>query len=296
MSSRRTRDRLDAALADLFGAPIDWRNETGLLQVTAIAAATRSVLAVGAGAPASPTDRFVLGFARARADAIVTTGAILRAEPDLVHRFSDDPEEDAAWRDWRADRLGRSGAPVLLVLSLGGEIPLAHPALARSVRTIVWTSPAGQERLRRAGSPLETRVGPDGPLSIGSADAHRPPPAAAVAALSDAYRWLRAEIGARTVSIEAGPRATLGLYASGGGASAIVQASDGSAQGFARVDELLLSVFEGGAAPAVAGPAFPDSARLSDHFATAAGPRSRLRVEERSGAWVFERYRRTPGR
>lgn len=296
MSSTSPRLRLDAALTALFGSETDWRRETGLLQVTAIDARARSVIAIGPGAPASATDRFVLGFARARADAIVTTGAILRAERDLVHRFSDDAVEDAAWRGWRADRLGRREPPCLLILSLGGELPLDHPALVGSARAIVWTSQAGKLRLGRANGRLEVRVG----IGAGSREtlphACRPEHPSAAEALSDAYHWLRDELGAETVAIEAGPGATLGLYEAAGGDSAKFALAASSSPRIARVDELLLSVYAGGAPTPVAGPAFPATEQLAAYFSGTEQPGTRVRVEEPSGAWLFERYRRAAER
>ena len=282
MSSTSSRLRLDAALAALFGSEVDWRRETGLLQVTSIDARARSVIAIGPGAPASATDRFILGFARARADAIVTTGAILRAERDLVHRFSDVAGEDEAWRGWRADQLGRRESPSLLILSLRGEVPLDHPALAESPRTIVWTSQAGQARLGRAGGRIEMRVG------IGVGSQH---PSAAEA-LSDAYHWLRDELGAETVAIEAGPGATLGLYEAADGDSAKFAPAASSSPRIARVDELLLSIYAGAAPTPVAGPAFPPTEQLAAYFSGTEQPGARVRVEEPSGVWFCERYRR----
>ncbi len=302
MSSTSPRRRLDSAISDLFGSGIDWRRETGLLQVAAIDARGRSMIAIGPGAPPSASDRFILGFARARADAIVTTGAILRAEPHLVHRYSDDDREDAAWRDWRAEQLGGREPPCLLILTRSGELPLAHPALTGRARTLVWTSPAGQARLGRAVGEFAVVVGDrGGPHAALQGDRRAESPSGAEA-LSAAYHWLRAELGAETVVVEAGARATQGLYEAGDGEStAAVQGAAGSAPRLARLDELLLSVYAGAVPTAVAGPAFPSTELLARYFSRAshapaggsgAQPRTRVRVEEPSGAWLFERYRR----
>ncbi|MEZ4281648.1 MAG: hypothetical protein R3F21_18755 [Myxococcota bacterium] len=294
MRSERSRN-LDLALDALFGPGIDWRLETGVVHVAAIGASPRAALAVGPDSPRSAADRFVLGFARARADVIVTTGAILRAEPELVHRTSEDPSEAAAWAGWRAEVLGRAGAPALLVLSASGAIDPAHPALQAAPRTIVWTTAAGRARL--------------GPLAAGRVEvvvpaAHAEPAAPgpdgdAQAALVAALRWLRGNgrVRAETIVLEAGPRATAGLYA-----------SPRAARG---VDELLLGIYAGGPFPAVAGPRLPETEWLAACFAAeasgaiadaegdsnarAAGRaalRSSVWREEPSGRWRFERYRR----
>jgi riboflavin biosynthesis pyrimidine reductase len=257
---------IESELELLFGESVDWRRESGVLHVTAIAARGREPIAVGPAAPRSRTDRFVLGFARARADLIVTTGAILRAEPELVHRTSEDPRDEAAWRHWRADRLGRSSSPQLLVLTASGEIPLDHPAVRSSPHTIVWTTRIGRARLGAARARVEVLVGGD-PPEAGEASP--------MSALAAAIGELRGRSGIETIVLEAGPRSTQGLYETG-----------------ASVDELLLSVFMGGSFPAVAGPELPATECLAAHFGAAA-PRTRVRVEEESGGWIFERYRRT---
>lgn len=282
------RAGLEARLETLYGGGIDWARATGVVHVAAIGARARAVLAIGAGAPASPTDRFVLGFARARADAIVTTGAILRAEPALVHRCADEPEQDARWQRFRAERLGRRRPPELVVLTAGAELPLEHPALCQAQRTVVLTSAAGRARLTEAlgsrtaagGHPAWARS--TGKLEVVALDAAPTTPVTEF--LARAIAWLQDARGHETIVLESGPRSTLGLYAAGR----------------PWIDELLLSVFEGGDFATVAGPPFPDAAALARYFACGVAgaengrsqPLSRRRVEEPSGAWVFERYRR----
>lgn len=171
---------IEARIAELFGAAVDWRRETGVVHVAAIGARPRAAIAVGADAPRSPTDRFVLGFARARADVLVTTAAILRAEPALVHRTADDPREEEAWSRWRAEVLGRRAPPRLLVLTASGAFDREHPALRAGAEPLVWTT---QD-------------------------------ATPAAALSAALTALRAQAGVETIVVEAGPKSTAGLYAS----------------------------------------------------------------------------------
>lgn len=280
-SSRSLASRLET----LFGPGIDWRRETGVVHVTAIGEPSRAALAIGPEAPRSATDRFVLGFARARADVIVTTGAILRAEPRLVHRTAEDPGEAAAWARWRAEVLARPAAPVLLVLSASGALDLAHPALCAAPRTIVWTTAAGRERLGPVDAARVEIVVPSRPTAADRSPrrgADGDAEGAAQAALEAALRGLRAGAAAGapgTIVVEAGPRATAGLYASPESAGA--------------VDELLLGIYAGGAFDAVAGPRMPPTERLADCFG--AGPRSSRWVEEPSGPWRFERYRRERG-
>lgn len=283
----QSRAGLEARLEALYGRGIDWARATGVVHVAAIGAASRAVLAVGAQGPASETDRFVLGFARARADAIVTTGAILRAEPDLVHRYADDPEQEAGWRRFRAERLGRSGPPELVVVTAGAALPLAHPALQAAHRSVVLTTAAGRARLeeciaRAANAARDASAAPAIGSRLERVALDAPPGDTASAFLARAIDWLRSVRGHETILLESGPSATIGLYAASR----------------PWIDELLLSVFEGEAFPAVAGPRFPDPPTLRACFtgasvATEEPPLcTRLRVRESSGPWVFERYRR----
>jgi riboflavin biosynthesis pyrimidine reductase len=264
-----TSEGIDQRLASLFGE-VDWRAARGLLQIAAISASTRAVLAIGPHAPRSATDRFVLGFARARADVIVTTGAILRAEPDLVHRTADDPDVEAAFRIWRASILGKLDPPSLIVLSRSGDLPLDHPAIAAAASGIVWTSREGRARLGPLVGPLavEPGAGSIDAQERGSDDGR---------GLIDALALGRFE----TVLLEAGPRTTRVLYASRGEAPAV------------RLDELLLSRFEGPVAPAALGPPFVSEAALTARFPR---PATSVRVEEPSGVWRFDRYRTDPPR
>lgn len=278
-SNPSLQSRVAGRIAELFGEEVDWRRETGVVHVTAIGARPRATLAVGPEAPRSPTDRFVLGFARARADALVTTAAILRAEPDLVHRTADEPGEEAAWSDWRAEMLGRSAPPLLLVLTASGDFDLAHPALRAAPQTVVWTTEVGRDRLSRVGGRVGGHVADRVEIVVDSdrsGAGDRRPTASPSAALSAALSGLRRRAGIETIVVEAGPQSTAGLYAS----AATVE-----------VDELLLGIYAGGRFPAVDGPLFPSTEQLARCFG-AGDARTRVRVEEASGPWVFERHRR----
>ncbi len=263
------RDRIEA----LYGR-VDWRAAVGVLHVAAIHAESERVIALGPAAPRSPLDRLVLGLARARADVIVTTGAILRAEPALVHRYADDDADEAAFRAWRADTLGRFEPPRLVVMSQSGDIPLDHPALVEGRPAFVWTSADGRAQLadravRQRASDRARRV--DLATELPSIAAAGP----SQTGLGGAIARVRARIEAETISVEAGPSASAALYVERLGASA-------------GVDELLLSRFEGALAPSAIGPAFVSSDARRRVFGA---PVSGVRIEEPSGPWRFERYR-----
>ena len=253
-------NRIDRRLATLYGE-CDWRDWAGCIQVAAIEAKDHRVIAIGPSAPRSATDRFILGFARARADVILTTGAILRAEPDLRHCYAETEDENRAWAAWRAARLGRSEEPRLLVLSRRGEFPMEHPAFIGRKgwlfsgpvdEAVDFALPPGFERVEGAGDAGGAR--------------------AAVAAVLEFFASKDRRV---TISIEAGPTTASSFYAP--------EASDD------RVDELLLSRFEGRLDPAAIGPSFIDPARID---ATLGSPLCETRMQEVSGAWCFARYRR----
>ncbi len=114
----------------------DLLRPAGVLHVVAVGrdgVGGLAVIRIGADAPAGETDFFALSVARARADAIVTTGAILRAEPTVVH----DPGEDLG--EWRRQALAKNEPPTLVVLTRGAGLPKEHPAFAQGP-TLVATS------------------------------------------------------------------------------------------------------------------------------------------------------------
>lgn len=258
-----------AGQIDALYGPVDWTRAAGCLHVAAIDASSGDVIAIGPAAPRSPTDRFVLGFARARADVILTTGSILRSEPDLVHRYSEDAEEQAGWAAWRRDVLGRAESPRLLVLSASGRFPLDHPALT-SARGWIWTTEVGAAHLEGAPSGLEIVTAP--------ATLSDPVSAAVDFALSE-QASASGTPDRVTVSVEAGPTAAARLYAPRD------EAVDAQSAG---VDELLLSCFEGTLSEAARGPSFVAASLRSRRLGSV---RSAVRVDEASGAWTFERYR-----
>lgn len=176
-------------IEDVFADPL--RSPAGVLHV---ASATESVggelalLRIGPGTPTCATDGFVLELARARADAIVTTGQILRDEPTLRTQIG----VDAA--SWRRERLCKPDPPLLLVLSSGRALPSRHPVFACGAGVVVYTNSEGAAEL--------SRVGFANPPEIVW---EREP------SLRAAVAFLRRR-GARSISIEAGASAVADLY------------------------------------------------------------------------------------
>jgi riboflavin biosynthesis pyrimidine reductase len=186
------------------------------------------VIAIGPAAPKSETDFFVLNYWRAHSDAILTTAAIVRAEPRLSHTLQG--RYAAELRSYRAEVAQRSAPPICLILSRSGELPPEHPLFSDPLRNVVLTVPERAAHLRALlGARAEV---------IGQSDLDA----------RTAIDWLRGQ-GARTILIEAGPSAVSALY----------EAPN-------RVDRLLLSRFDGELDPAAVGGALPAPARLFEHL------------------------------
>ncbi len=232
---------------------------TGVIHVTSVGRGEDGrlhVIAIGEGSPRSSSDRFLLGLARARADAILTTGAILRAEPSLRCTMGGSPEETRALWAWRRERLAKHDPPLRVVLTRGADFPPKHPFLRPPGPVLVLTGATSSLALRALRSrrfAVEKRAHPS---------------------LRDAIAYLRHERGLATIDVEVGPSTAAGLYGSP-----------------PLVDELLLSIFEERIlAPQLRAGPFLDPARLEALLEPcgAATPH-----QERSGRWTFQRYLRT---
>ncbi len=209
----------------LYG--VDVSGPAGALHVAAVADedGRHRVIAIGEHAPASPVDFFVLNLARARADAIVVTGSILRAEPALRYDLQGPGDSARGLAAWRREVARLDTPPRLLVLTRGG-LPLAHPALRSWARPLVYTSREAAGALGGSGLPV---VGVEQPSLLGALD------------------HLRRVCGARSIAIEAGPTATRELY------------------GYAEtpVRELWLSIFEGELDPRARAGRLPSRSELA---------------------------------
>ncbi|HJL20172.1 MAG TPA: hypothetical protein RMH99_31185 [Sandaracinaceae bacterium LLY-WYZ-13_1] len=201
-----TADDVDAAARRLFGAALG--AACGVLHVTSVAREDPlQVIRVGPDAPKSATDFFVLQLARARVEAILVTGSVLRAEPTLRYELAAPFTE--ALRAWRR-RAGLAAPPLVAVLTRDAALPADHPTWTSWARPVVLTDAPTAAALR-ARLPARVQI-----------VAHpAPSPRAALA-------HLRGARGCRGISVEAGPRVAAPLYAPP-----------------VAVDELLLGVFEG---------------------------------------------------
>lgn len=250
----RGPDEVERRAVALYGGAV--QAQTGVLHVTAVwrsPSGELRTLRITPATPRSETDAFVLALARARADAIVTTGKILRDEPELSHAI-----EDAGLLAWRRERVGRSEPARSVVLTSGREIDWSHPILRGGARVLLVTSHEGARRLedgrRAAVADVEVMARQD-------------------PGLRDTVLMLRRDLGCATIAVEAGPSTSRQLY-----------------RDPALVDELLLSVYEEPDLPAeVCGEASLEPDRIAELFGP---PHHEVSRRERSGRWSFRRYLR----
>jgi len=238
----------------LYGGALE--GATGVLHVCAVWRERPDryrILRIGPRTPRSETDTFALGMARARAEAVVTTGQILRDERETTHRLPPAYEQELA--AWRREVLHRDRDALSVVLSSGRDLPLEHPLFTHGGRAVVVTTEQAAARIGDAAFARGVEV-------VGrSAPGPR-----------DVLEFLRGR-GLETIAIEAGASTAAQLY-----------------EDPVAIDELLLSVYCGAALPeALRGAAFPDPERVRQLFREPNAPHS---TEEPSGRWTFHRYLR----
>lgn len=216
------------------------------------------VLKINHATPHSAHDRFALDLARARADVIVTTGAILRSEPSLRYELASDRAD--ALHTWRMDQLGRPTPPLVVVLTGREDIDLDHPTLHGWAQPWIFTNVD-------CAKALHGRL----PQHVGLAGVPSPD-------LQTLVDWARRRFDARTITIEAGPSTTRPLYQ---------ELGEGGGPGL--VDELMLSVFEGTIPSAARGQPFVSEHTLQRYFSRRHEGEV---VQEESGPWRFIRLLR----
>lgn len=206
---------------------------------------------IGPSSPRSALDSFSLNLARARADAIVTTGKNLRSEPDLLHDLQGPGHLPGALEAWRRERLGKHGPPISLILTTGKELDFTHRLFQGGTKVLVFTT-------NEAAKGLKAEAEAAGAEIVGEAEP----------SIRSALRFLRRR-GAQTVAVEAGPSTSGELYR-----APVV------------VDEALLSVY---GAPDLAaelqGGELPGWQQLSAQFKGASGC-----APAQEKLWTFYRF------
>lgn len=251
---------VDAVIEALYpkGLPSPRDGETRVSHVTACWISGEAgfeelhALAINQHTPKSPWDAFVLSLSRARAGAILTTGANLRAEPQLNHRALVGQPAAGALEAWRR-REGFHEPPLSVVLTSGRDLDVGHPLFAGPAA--IFTGSDGAQRVGKAAKARGVEV----------VTVNEPGPRAAV-------HWLQ-ESGRGPISIEAGPSTAGELY------------RDSS-----LVDEVMLSLFHGRTVPEPArGKTLMTLEELAEALPLASTPRW---VDEASGRWSFRRLNR----
>lgn len=245
---------VDETAEALFGSRLD--ELPAVSQSTAVWAVpggqTLSTIRLDEHAPKSDLDFLALNIARARADAIVITGKILRDEPELRYELRADPRWGDALVQWRKARWGMDEDPWLLVLTSGRELSFEHPVFRSQVRPLIFSDDRGASRY----------------LS----DSPYPVIADASPSLRSAIKHLQQARECRCVSVEAGPSTSRSLF-----------------DAPLAVDELLLSVYESPALdPRSQGEPFLSLNELRALMPQVSMSRHR----DASGQWAFHRLRR----
>jgi riboflavin biosynthesis pyrimidine reductase len=185
---------VDRAARALFGSSLDTRPA-----VSHSFAAWRvakdeplKTILINEHSPKSDLDFLALHVARARADAIIITGKILRDEPALRFDLQADPRWGDALLSWRERHWGICDPPWLLILTGTGELDFEHPVFHGWVRPLIFTTDrTAARRLAAAPCPVVADQAPD---------------------LRRAIRHLQSARGCDCVSIEAGPSTARSLY------------------------------------------------------------------------------------
>ena len=243
---------VDRAARRLFGSPLDsrpavsqsgavWNDpESGLL----------TTLRIEGHQPKSDLDFLALHIARARADAIVITGQILRDEPTLNYDLRADPRWGEALVLWRERHWGLWQPPWLLVLTESGNIDFDHPVFHGWGRPLIFTNDRTAERkLAEAPVPVVADANPN---------------------IRRAILHLQQSRDCECISIEAGPSTAVQLH-----------------ERPMAVDELLLSVYLGSSLDVRAqGSPLIELTRLRKRFRTETSCTHR----SQHGHWSFHRF------
>ena len=155
---------VDRAALALFGSPLDTRPAVSHSTAVWRADEDQPVLSIRINehSPKSELDFLALHIGRARADAIIITGKILREEPELTYDLRADPRWGDALVSWRECRWGLSDPPWLLILTGSGDVDFDHPVFHGWVRPIIFTTDrAASRKLAAAPCPVIADAAPD---------------------------------------------------------------------------------------------------------------------------------------
>ncbi|KPK17220.1 MAG: hypothetical protein AMJ62_01785 [Myxococcales bacterium SG8_38] len=199
---------VDHAARALFGSSLDSRPSVShsIAVWRAEENAPLTTIRINEYSPKSDLDFLSLHIGRARADAIIITGKILRDEPTLSYDLHADPRWGDALVSWRERRWGLFEPPWLLILTESGDLDFGHPVFRSWARPLIFTTDrTATRKLAAAPCPVVSDEAPD---------------------IQRAIQHLQITRECECVSIEAGPSTIRSLY-----------------KRPMRVKELLLSVY-----------------------------------------------------
>ena len=185
---------VDRAARALFGSPLDTRPAVShsFAAWKAEENAPLTTIRINEHSPKNDLDFLALHIGRARADAILITGKILREEPALTYDLRADPRWGNALLSWRERRWGLCEPPWLLILTSGRDLDFNHPVFHGWVRPLIFTTDrAAARKLAAAPCPVVADAAPD---------------------IRRAIQHLHVARECECVSIEAGPSTVRSLY------------------------------------------------------------------------------------
>lgn len=138
---------ITASACALYGqVPVETAAVLHVLAVAESPGQTAHVLRITPSTPKCAWDLFALRLARARADAIVISGKILRDEPELTYGAGASGE---AFASFRRKALKKPSPPRLIVLTRDSELPLTHPIFEGRWPVTIATTPETARTLRQ---------------------------------------------------------------------------------------------------------------------------------------------------
>ncbi|MGB5374832.1 MAG: hypothetical protein WBN15_13695, partial [Polyangiales bacterium] len=133
---------VDRAARALFGSSFDTRPAVSQSFAAWRAAEGEplTTILINEHSPKSDLDFLALHLSRARSDAMVITGKILRDEPQLTFDLHADPRWGDALVNWRERRWALFEPPWLLILTNRGELDFDHPVFHGWARPVIFTN------------------------------------------------------------------------------------------------------------------------------------------------------------
>lgn len=181
-------------------------------------------------APRSNEDFFALNLARARVDAIFTSGKVIREEADLSHSLQGPFAKSL--EEYRTKVLGKASPPYSLIFTRGSP-DLESSFFDNKTRPVIYTSTDGYNSLDKKVLEEKGIIAKDGGASP---------------TVEEALAYLKEELGVETVSMEAGPSVSNDLYNK------------------SLVSELMLSIYSGKISPEAIGNEFVSKKTIEENL------------------------------